>query len=131
MARRSADALWSLLSSHHHRDDDCDPRHGGCHGPHDGQCDGYDDDYGCDYGSADDVHAGYYGPTPSFRGMMMKTLGGGSIGNDGGIGGGLPLAVGEERRQRHVVHTLDPVNALADGGGADNDDVVQQRRRGG
>ncbi len=49
--------------------------------------------------------------------MMTKTSGGGGIGDDSGIGGGLPLAVGEEERQRHVVHVLDSVNALADGGG--------------
>ncbi len=47
------------------------------------------------------------------------------------FGSGLPLAVGEEQRRSHVVHTLDPVNALADGGGADDDNDVRRRRRGG
>jgi hypothetical protein len=38
---------------HHHRNDNCDPHHGGRHGPHDGQCDA---GYNCDYDGA----------TPSF-----------------------------------------------------------------
>ena len=77
-ARREAEyAIEYELSRNYHR------RWGGGAGDYD-----YDDDNGYDYGCADNGYSGYYGATPSFRGMMMT--GGGS-------------------QQRHHVDLIDPI----------------------
>jgi hypothetical protein len=66
----------------------------------------YDDDNGYDYGCADNGYSGYYGATPSFRGMMMT--GGGS-------------------QQRHHVDLIDP---LPDARRLLYDPLMDERRHG-